>query len=140
MGEVQYYYSIVTKGFYGSDYPKVITDNGLTMDDLVPITTEQYLSYINPPEGKYLVFDDTGPHLEDLPPVDYVAIAENERNRLLAIASSKIVPYQTKLLLGRELTDDEKAILDSWLNYSDAVSATDTSNAPDVDWPVPPSA
>ena len=125
MEDVQYYYSLVTKGFYESDYPKVITDNGLTMEDLVPITTEQYLSYINPPESKYLVFDDSGPHLKDIPETDYVGIAERERDRLQSIASRKITPYQTKLLLGRDLTDDEKTTLNDWLDYSDELNNLD---------------
>ncbi|MEP9063937.1 tail fiber assembly protein, partial [Enterobacter roggenkampii] len=50
------------------------------------------------------------------------------------------VVWQTKLLMGRTLTDSEPAKLNAWMDYIDAVQAIDTSTAPDVIWPEPPEA
>lgn len=72
------------------------------------------------------------------PIVDYQAIAEQERGSLLGIAQNAISIWQTKLLLGR-ISSSEKASLNLWLDYIDAVSAIETSKAPDIEWPVAPS-
>lgn len=140
MSDVQYYYCLKTRGFYESDMWAVVTGAGLTIDDLTPIDTDTYWSYVNPPEGKYLVFDETGPHLEDytIPETDPVQEATQKRDSLINQATSKIIPYQTKLLLGRELTDDETATLNSLLDYIDELNSLDLSTAPDIDWPQPP--
>ncbi|HAW6069133.1 TPA: tail fiber assembly protein, partial [Escherichia coli] len=55
-------------------------------------------------------------------------------------ATTKIVVWQTKLLMGRKLTDEESTQLNAWMDYIDAVTATDTSTAPDVIWPELPEA
>ncbi|WP_410752339.1 MULTISPECIES: tail fiber assembly protein [Citrobacter] len=36
------------------------------------------------------------------------------------------------------MTDAEKLRLNAVLDYIDAVTAIDTSTAPDINWPVPP--
>ncbi|WP_282748892.1 tail fiber assembly protein, partial [Hafnia paralvei] len=41
---------------------------------------------------------------------------------------------------GRKLTQAETTRLNAVLDYIDAVTATDTSTAPDVIWPEPPEA
>ncbi|WP_143365777.1 tail fiber assembly protein, partial [Escherichia coli] len=45
---------------------------------------------------------------------------------------------QLKLQAGRSLTQAETNRLNTVLNYIDAVTATDTSTAPDIIWPVFP--
>ena len=45
---------------------------------------------------------------------------------------------QLKLRAGRNLTQEEKTRLNSVLDYIDAVEAIDTSNVPDIEWPVSP--
>ncbi|KYP94606.1 hypothetical protein WB67_09325, partial [bacteria symbiont BFo2 of Frankliniella occidentalis] len=50
----------------------------------------------------------------------------------------KISVYQTKLLIGRKLTDEENSDLNAWLDYSDKVNAVDTSTAPNITWPTSP--
>ena len=47
---------------------------------------------------------------------------------------------QLKLQAGRALSDAEKNKLNATLDYIDAVTATDTATAPDINWPVPPEA
>ncbi|HBV9099171.1 TPA: tail fiber assembly protein, partial [Morganella morganii] len=44
---------------------------------------------------------------------------------------------QTKLALGR-IKENEKALLNAWLDYLDLLEAVDTSTAPDIDWPQKP--
>lgn len=66
---------------------------------------------------------------------DLVARAEQEQTALLEVAATKIVIWQTKLLAGRKLSESESAQLNIWLDYIDAVTAIDTSDAPDISWP-----
>ncbi|EHK1640491.1 tail fiber assembly protein, partial [Escherichia coli] len=47
---------------------------------------------------------------------------------------------QLKLQAGRKLTQAETTSLNAVLDYIDAVTATDTSTAPDVIWPELPEA
>ena len=42
---------------------------------------------------------------------------------------------QLKLQAGRALSDAEKNKLNMTLDYIDAVTATDTATAPDINWP-----
>lgn len=44
---------------------------------------------------------------------------------------------RAKLALGR-IKDDEKALLNAWLDYLDELEAVDVSTAPDIIWPVKP--
>lgn len=69
---------------------------------------------------------------------ELVAQAEAEKRARIDAATSRIVVWQTKLLMGRKLTDTESASLNAWMDYIDAVTAIDTSTAPDINWPVPP--
>lgn len=69
---------------------------------------------------------------------ELVAQAEAEKRARIDAATSRIVAWQTKLLMGRKLTDDESASLNAWIDYIDAVTAIDTSTAPDINWPVSP--
>ena len=70
-----------------------------------------------------------------------VAAAETRRDSLLNSARQQLVISQTKLLLGRSLTENEQASLDAWLDYVDALNALDftsIANKADVEaiiWP-----
>lgn len=72
-------------------------------------------------------------------PEQLVAEAKAEKQTRLDFATTKIVVWQTKLLMGRKLTDAESASLNAWVDYIDAVTVIDTSTAPDIDWPEHPS-
>lgn len=67
-----------------------------------------------------------------------IAEAAAEQQTRLDYASSRIVVWQTKLLMGRKLTDAESKQLNTWMDYIDAVSAIDPSAAPDIEWPTVP--
>lgn len=69
---------------------------------------------------------------------ELIAEADAEKQSRLDYASSKIVVWQTKLLMGRKLTTEETASLNAWMDYIDAVTVIDTETAPDIEWPVSP--
>ncbi|MBE5251829.1 tail fiber assembly protein [Mixta mediterraneensis] len=133
-------YSISTKGFYPSDEISQLPyiEAGTLPDDLIDISDEDYDKFFNPPDGYYSVFDEQGPRLEKIPEPDYVAIAEAQRDSLLAEATTAITVWQTKLLMGRKLTTDETEKLNAWMDYIDVLNDTDLSDAPDVQWPTKP--
>ncbi|ENU0862212.1 TPA: tail fiber assembly protein [Citrobacter amalonaticus] len=66
------------------------------------------------------------------------AEAELQRQQLISSAMQSISIIQLKLQAGRALSDAEKNKLNATLDYIDAVTATDTATAPDINWPVPP--
>ncbi|EOZ3809777.1 tail fiber assembly protein [Citrobacter youngae] len=66
---------------------------------------------------------------------ELVAEAEVEKRARIDAATSRIVVWQTKLLMERKLTDAESVSLNAWIDYIDAVTAIDTSTAPDIKWP-----
>ncbi|EOL9179788.1 tail fiber assembly protein, partial [Escherichia coli] len=69
-----------------------------------------------------------------------VDAAEIQRQSLIDAAMASISLIQLKLRAGRNLTQAETARLNAALDYIDAVTATDTSTAPDVIWPELPEA
>lgn len=69
---------------------------------------------------------------------ELVIEAEADKRARIDTATSRIVVWQTKLLMGRKLTDAESASLNAWMDYIDAVTATDISTAPDIKWPEKP--
>ncbi|HHH4866805.1 tail fiber assembly protein [Escherichia coli] len=64
-----------------------------------------------------------------------VDAAEALRQSLIDAAMTSISLIQLKLQAGRRLTQAETTRLNAVLDYIDAVTATDTSTAPDVIWP-----
>lgn len=66
--------------------------------------------------------------------------AEAQRQSLINAAMASISLIQLKLQAGRKLTQAETTRLNAVLDYIDAVTATDTSTAPDVIWPELPEA
>ena len=69
-----------------------------------------------------------------------VDAAEAQRQSLIDAAMASISLIQLKLQTGRNLTQAETARHNAALDYIDAVTATDTSTAPDVIWPELPEA
>ncbi|MBT0316590.1 tail fiber assembly protein, partial [Morganella morganii] len=65
------------------------------------------------------------------------AAAEAKKQYLIAEVHTETQMLQTKLALGR-IKDDEKALLNAWLDYLDELEAVDVSTAPDITWPVKP--
>lgn len=67
-----------------------------------------------------------------------VDAAEAQRQSLIDTAMASIGLIQLKLQAGRKLTEAETTRINAVLDYIDAVEATDTSTAPDIEWPLPP--
>ncbi|HCT6818156.1 TPA: tail fiber assembly protein [Morganella morganii] len=66
-----------------------------------------------------------------------IAAAEAKKQALIAEVHTETEMLRTKLALGR-IKEDEKVLLNAWLDYLDLLEAVDTSAAPDIDWPVKP--
>ncbi|HCL7062584.1 TPA: tail fiber assembly protein [Escherichia coli] len=69
-----------------------------------------------------------------------VDAAEAQRQSLIDAAMASIGLIQLKLQAGRKLMQAETTRLNAVLDYIDAVTATNTSTAPDVIWPELPEA
>ena len=69
-----------------------------------------------------------------------VDAAEAQRQSLIDTAMASISLIQLKLQAGRKLMQAETSRLNTVLDYIDAVTATDTSTAPDIIWPEQPEA
>ncbi|WNK25645.1 tail fiber assembly protein [Providencia hangzhouensis] len=63
--------------------------------------------------------------------------AEREKTQRLEEAEQNILMLERKVRLGMA-TDEEIELLRQWEVYSVRVSDIDTSNAPDIEWPVKP--
>lgn len=57
---------------------------------------------------------------------------------LINEATQKIVVWQTKLLIGRKLSDAETKSLNAWLDYIDSVNAIQSNTSDDIIWPERP--
>lgn len=66
-----------------------------------------------------------------------LAKAEYDKQALITEVQAETPLLQTKLALGR-ISDNEKARLNTWLDYLDELEAVDVSTAPDIIWPVKP--
>ncbi|WP_435947705.1 tail fiber assembly protein [Dryocola sp. BD586] len=78
--------------------------------------------------GKKWVKDTAAQHAAD------VAEAEQQKQQLIDVAMQSISLIQLKLQAGRTLNDTDKAKLNAVLDYIDAITAADTSTAPDISW------
>lgn len=67
-----------------------------------------------------------------------IETAEQQKAALLAKAQTTIGLWQTELQLGI-ISDEDKASLISWLTYIKQLQVVNTSMAPDIEWPIPPS-
>lgn len=66
---------------------------------------------------------------------EQIAKAEKTKVDLIEAAMKSVATIQLKLQAGRKLSAEETAKLNSTLDYIDGVEATDTSSAPDIQWP-----
>lgn len=138
------YFSPTTLGFYPEHWK---SDGSFTDEswpsDAVLITEDESITYWkqSAPEAKQLGVVDGRPAWVDMPPLSSEqekALADQQKALLLNAATAKIVIWQTKLLMGRKLADNETAQLNNWIDYIDSVTAIDTATAPDISWPALP--
>ncbi len=138
---MKYIFDKKTNAFYPVALQQEYENAGMWPESGVEITEEVFAAFRNPPEGKMLGSDKKGnPVWVDVPPLtheQHVAIAESQKQALISEVNTETEMLRAKLALGR-ITDDEKALLNAWLDYLDELEAVDTSTAPDITWPVKP--
>lgn len=138
---MEYIFDKKTNAFYPVALQQEYENAGMWPESGVEITEEVFSSFRNPPEGKMLGSDKKGnPAWVDVPPLtheQHVAIAESQKQVLIAEASEKTELWRTQLMLGI-ITDEDKASLKEWMLYVQKVQVTDISPAPDIDWPQKP--
>jgi len=108
--------------------------------ELIPITADQYAALIDgQSRGQLIALVDGQPALVN-PPArsvqEELAAAARERERRLAVATSRIAPLQDAVDLG-DATDDESAQLVTWKRYRVALNRLDLSALP-IAWPDAP--
>lgn len=131
-----YKFSAETTGFYLIGFHTDIPA------DAVDITEDKWRELMSDQEaGKIITADETGhPVLLERPATtheQYVAIAESQKQALIAEVHEETRILQTKLALNR-IKPDELERLNAWLDYLDELEAVDVSTAPDIIWPVKP--
>lgn len=82
-------------------------------------------------DGSQWVTDSKAKHAAD------VEAADQQKQALLDNAAETTSDWKTELALGI-ISDEDKASLIEWMNYTKAVKAVDTSKTPDITWPTAP--
>ncbi|EOX7500425.1 tail fiber assembly protein, partial [Escherichia coli] len=118
-------YSIENGAAVTVDYIGAIKDGYVTLSPLTPYDKWDGEKWVTDTEAQHSAAVDA---------------AEAQRQSLIDAAMASISLIQLKLQAGRKLTQAETTRLNAVLDYIDAVTATDTSTAPDVIWPELPEA
>lgn len=112
-------------------------DDNIFCLDIMPMNEDSWESEIK--DGWTGISKNDAMSIANPPPTkeQLVDLAEAEKQILIAEVTSETEMLRTKLALGR-IKDDEKALLNAWLDYLDELEAVDVSAAPDIIWPVKP--
>lgn len=94
---------------------------GYVKDGLIKMTREEISAHTKPQPTKDQLIEQ----------------AEARKQYLIAEVHTETEMLRTKLALGR-IKEDERALLNAWLDYLDLLEAVDVSAAPDIDWPAKP--
>ncbi len=136
-----YKYSAKNDVFIPASFIAEYEEAGWDFSDAIDVDDDVYLEFVNPPAGKVRVAGKDGlPAWEDIPPPtkeQLVEQAEAKKQSLISGVNMETEMLRAKLALGR-IKDDEKALLNAWLDYLDELEAVDVSTAPDIIWPVKP--
>ena len=135
-------YSPSEKAIYPSSFYDAYISAGTWPKDGIDISDDDAEKYsgANQPTGKMLGYIDNSLSWVDLPSPtaeEEVASAVAYKTSLLSQITFKTQIWQTQLVLGI-ITDADKAELTAWMKYAQAVSAIDTSTAPNITWPTAP--
>lgn len=129
--EIFAYYQPSTGMIYGAAEVDAMTGD---KSEFIGITWDQYEMLSNPPEGKMGAWVDGQPVLVDIPAPDYEAINTGIRDSLITSALATVAAINTKLNMGRTLTQAEKDKMNKVLDYVDALNALDMT-PPEISWP-----
>lgn len=129
-------YSPSTQGFYpfNEEDQQEYINAGSLPDDLVLMDEQLYTDFFNPMAGKYGAWVDGVPTILDIPEPDYEAINTVKRENLMNAALSTVAAINTKINMGRKLTQTETDKMNSVLDYCDLLSSLDMSIS-NIDWP-----
>ncbi|HEM8615246.1 TPA: tail fiber assembly protein [Citrobacter amalonaticus] len=121
--------NMIEDGSYGDSLPS----------DLTELSEEETRSYwkVSPPDNKKLGSENGRPVWVDIPPrtaEELIAVAEQERSSLRAIADAEIAWRQDAVDVGIA-TDEETAALAEWKKYRVLLMRVDTTKP---DWPTLP--
>ncbi|QBY42556.1 tail fiber assembly protein (plasmid) [Arsenophonus nasoniae] len=143
VNEETYYFGQRELAWFAASMKKDYIEAG-SWDDkakAVPYSVYREFALSEAPLGKMLGSTDDGyPTWIDIPPrpkKELIADAENEKRVLMQGATDVIIPLQDAVDL-EMATEDEITQLRNWKLYRLNVYRTDTSNAPDIDWPKKP--
>lgn len=135
------YFSAQELGFFNDSWlgEGIYTEDNWP-NDAVLMTPEELEEYHGKgsPEGKVLGSKDGRPAWVDLPHEMQVNIANYKKQSLIDDANQKISVWKITLLMGDELSDEDKTQLRAWISFINALNAIDTEKAPDINWPVGP--
>ncbi|MCR9031246.1 tail fiber assembly protein [Citrobacter amalonaticus] len=121
--------NMIEDGSYGDSLPS----------DLTELSEEETRSYwkVSPPDNKKLGSENGRPAWVDIPPrtaEELIAMAEQERSSLRAIADAEIAWRQDAVDVGIA-TNEETAALVDWKKYRVLLMRVDTAKP---DWPTLP--
>lgn len=87
------------------------------------------------------MFSQPEPTPEEMVIIENQKVASNvaSKDSLLNSATQKIIIWQTKLLMGRKLTEKETKSLNEWMDYVDILNNIDAEKSDKIDWPTTPS-
>lgn len=142
---MNFYYTAEFNSFISEKYK---TDGTYTdkswPDDAVLCTAEEVNIFrgTTPPAGMKLGSVAGRPAWVDVPPLtraEMIAIAENERQRLIVNADAIMLDWRTELMLG-EISDANRAKLSAWLAYKNKVKSIPAEEAitAEFSWPDQP--
>lgn len=70
-------------------------------------------------------------------PVDYVSVAEFNKQSLMNTATNVIAPLEDASVLGIATKEETESLI-KWQTYRVLLNRVDTSKAPDIEWPEVP--
>ncbi|EBM5780498.1 tail fiber assembly protein [Salmonella enterica] len=134
-GNYSYIYDASTNAFYALALMSEYKKSGIWPDNGVRVTNEQHRRLMaGQSEGNVISADAEGNPVLTPALIDYVAIAADERDKLMASATARI-----NLLLEAQddgdITADELSELTALREYRTKLRRLDLRYAPDVEWP-----
>lgn len=141
-----YFYSAKRNAFYPSvlkvDYE---ASPESWPQDAIAITDEDYQALLDgQAQGKAISPDSSGKPVLTDPAIDWQAKAESQCQSLLSAANATISFWQTKLLAGKQLSEEQKTKLDDWLEYMDELEDMNFASIDSeekyhaLSWPIKP--
>ncbi|EBU5873097.1 tail fiber assembly protein [Salmonella enterica] len=134
-GNYSYIYDASTNAFYALALMSEYKKSGIWPDNGVRVTSEQHRRLMaGQSEGNVISADAEGNPVLTPALIDYVAIAADERDKLMASATARI----NQLVEAQDdddITADELSELTALREYRTKLRRLDLRYAPDVEWP-----